>query len=93
MIIRCFLTEIRQPIVILFLTLLNLDHSVLETTVVHGGQMAERLGIGLLIRRVPVRFPAVPNDVASLGKALHLLASGECPCTYCKSLCIRVSAK
>ena len=28
-------------------------------------------GIGLIIRRLPVRFPAVLNYVVSLGKALH----------------------
>ena len=28
-------------------------------------------GIGLVIRRLPVRFPAVPNDGVSLGKELH----------------------
>ena len=28
-------------------------------------------GIGLVIRRLLVRFLAVPNDVESLGKALH----------------------
>ena len=26
---------------------------------------------GLVIRRLPDRFPAVPNEVVSLGKALH----------------------
>ena len=29
------------------------------------------LGIGLLIRRLPVRFLAVKNDIVSLGKAFH----------------------
>ena len=41
-------------------------------------QMAERLGSrGLLIKRLLVRFPAVPNDVESLGKALHPTCLGE----------------
>ena len=31
--------------------------------------MAE--GVGLVIRRLPDRFPTVPNEVVSLGKALH----------------------
>ena len=32
---------------------------------------------GLLIRRLPVRFPAVRNDVVSLGKALPPTCLGE----------------
>ena len=49
-------------------------------------------GVGLVIRRMPDRFPVVPNYVVSLGKALHLtlLASGGM--SYCKSLWIRASA-
>ena len=53
---------------------------------------------GLRIRRLLVRFPAVPNDDVSLGKALHPTCHRgecpcrECPCTYCKSLWIRASA-
>ena len=36
----------------------------------------------------------VPNDVGSLGKALHpTCLGGECPSTYCKLLWIRASAK
>ena len=45
-------------------------------------------GVGLVIRRSPDRFPAVPNDIVSLGKALHSTCL-----TYCKSLWIRASAK
>ena len=33
-------------------------------------------GIGLVIRRLLDRFPAVQNDVVSLGKALHPTCSG-----------------
>ena len=34
------------------------------------------------------------NEVVSLGKPLHpTCLGGECPCTYCKSLWIRASAK
>ena len=39
--------------------------------------MAEWLGIGLVIRRLLVRFPAMKNDVVSLGKALHPTCLGE----------------
>ena len=39
--------------------------------------------LGLPIRRLPWRVPG----------HFTLLASGECPCTYCKSLWIRASAK
>ena len=36
----------------------------------------------------------LPNDIVSLGKALYpYLPPGKCPCTYCKLLWIRVSAK
>ena len=51
--------------------------------------MAERLGNWAINQKV--RFPAVQNDVVSLGKTLH--PTGECPCTCCKSFWVRVSAK
>ena len=60
------------------------------------GQMAERLGNQAINQKVAGLIPAVPNDVVSLGKALHPvthLLRGECPCIYCKLLWIRVSAK
>ena len=50
-------------------------------------------GVGLVIRRSLVRFPAIPNDVVFLGKALHPTCLGGSLCTYCKSLWIRASAK
>ena len=51
-------------------------------------------GVGLVIRGMPDRFPAVQNDIVSLGKALHpTCLGGKCPCAYCKSLWIRASAK
>ena len=37
------MTEI-GPILIVCLTVFKVDHFLLETTMVHGGQMAERLG-------------------------------------------------
>ena len=33
-------------------------------------------GVGLVFRRLPDRFPALPNNVVSLGKALHLTCLG-----------------
>ena len=62
------------------LTLVNISSSKPQ---VHGTgvQMVEQLGKRAIIRR----FPAVPNDVVSLGKALHpTCLGGERPCTYCK---------
>ena len=49
-------------------------------------------GIRLSIRRLPARFSAATNDVVSLGNTSPYLPQ-ECPCTYCKSLRLRVSAK
>ena len=50
-------------------------------------------GIGLLIKRLPVRFPAAQNDVVFFGQGTSpYLPRGECPCTYYQSLCIRASA-
>ena len=49
-------------------------------------------GVGLVIRRLPDRFPAVPNDIVSLGKAHHPTCLGR-NYTYCKSLWIRASTK
>ena len=39
--------------------------------------MAERLGSRALIRRLLVRFPAIPIDVESLVKTLHPTCLGE----------------
>ena len=39
------------------------------------------------------RFDSRPCQTTLCPWARHLLASGECPCTYCKSLWIRASAK
>ena len=36
-------------------------------------------GVGLLIRRLLVRFPTMQNDVVSLGKALHPTWLGDVP--------------
>ena len=65
-----------------------------QTTVV-GGLMAERLGNRLLIGRLSVQLPTETNDVVSLGKAFRpvCLGGNVPPCTYCKSLWIRVFAK
>ena len=41
------------------------------TTLHEGGWWLNGEGVGLVIRRSPVRFPAVPHDVESLGKAFH----------------------
>ena len=59
-----------------------------------GGQMAERLGNRAINQRLPVRFPAMLNDVVSFGQGTSpYLPLGESPCTCCKSLWIRASAK
>ena len=51
-------------------------------------------GVELVIRRVPDRFPAVPKWRCVFGQGTSpYLLRGECPCTYCKSLWIRASAK
>ena len=50
-------------------------------------------GIGLLIRRLPVRFLPVPNDVVSLGKALHPTYLGGNSPVLTDLLWIRGSAK
>ena len=48
-----------------FIALRIVDKGVSKTRWLSGS------GVGLLIRRLLVRFPAVKNDVVSLGKALH----------------------
>ena len=50
-------------------------------------------GIGLPIRRLPVRFQLCQMTLCPWARHFTLLASGECPCTYCKSLWIRASVK
>ena len=53
--------------------------------------MAERLGNRAIKQKfADGSIPGRINDVVSLGT---YLPQGECPCTYCKSLWIRVSAK
>ena len=46
--------------------------------------MAEQLGNRATNQKVASSIPSLTNDVVSLGE--DLLASGECPCTDCKSL-------
>ena len=59
-----------------------------------GGQMAEQLRNQAVNHKVAGSIPGKPNDVVSLGKALHpTCLRGECPCTNYKSLWIRASAK
>ena len=58
----------------------DIHYTCTQTHIVHihiGVRWLSGWGIGLLIRRLPVRFLAV-QSVLSLGKAS--------PCTYCKSL-------
>ena len=56
--------------------------------------MAERLGNQASNQKVAGSIPSRANDVMSFGKALHpTCLKGECPCTYCKSLWKRASAK
>ena len=51
-------------------------------------------GVGLVIRRLLVRFPDRAKWRCVLGQdASPYLPQGECPCTYCKWLWIRASAK
>ena len=58
-----------------------------------GVRMAERLGNrAIYIRRLPVRFPAVRNEIVSLGNALHPTCLGGMS-LYFQSLWIRASAK
>ena len=46
-------------------------------------QMAERLGHRAINQNVAGSVCLCPNDVVSLGKALHPTCLGEeCPCTY-----------
>ena len=57
-------------------------------------QVFERLGNRAGNPKAAGSIPGRANDVVSLGKALHpTCLGGECPCTDCKSLWIRVSAK
>ena len=51
-------------------------------------QMAERLGSRSINQKVVGPIPAMLKDVVS-----YYLPLGKCPCTYCVSLWIRVSAK
>ena len=51
-----------------------------------GSQVAERLGTGF------DSWPC-PTTLCRWARHFTLLASGECNCTYCKSLWIRASAK
>ena len=54
--------------------------------------MAERLGSQAINQKV---VGSIPGQMTLCPWARHftLLASGKCPCTYCKSLWIKVSAK
>ena len=59
-----------------------------------GSQVAERLGIRAINQKVVGSIPR-PCKMTLCPWARHftLLVSVECPCTYCKSLWIRVSAE
>ena len=57
-----------------------------------GSQVAERLGNRASNQKIAGSIPSRAN-LRPWARHLTLLASGECPCTYCNSLWIRVSAK
>ena len=58
------------------------------------GQMAELLGNRASNQKVTGSIPGRAKlMLCPWARHFTLLASGECPCTYCKSLWIRVSAK
>ena len=75
-------------------TTIELDKSMVDACVgsYRGSQVAERLGSRASNQKVNGSNQAVTNDVVSLGVSPYL-PRGECRCTYCKSLWIRVSAK
>ena len=59
-----------------------------QTEVSQGVRWLSSEGVGLVIRRLPDRFPAMPNDVVSLGKALHpTCLGGYVPVALDKSVC------
>ena len=58
------------------------------------GQMAERLGNRAINQKVVGLIPSVQKGSCVLEQETSpYLPRGECPCTYCKSLWIRASAK
>ena len=54
-------------------------------------QMGEQLGNRAMNQKVAGSIPGMM--LCPWARHFTLLASGECPCTYCKSLWIRASAK
>ena len=59
-----------------------------------GSQMAERLGNRASNLKVTGLIPArAKMTLCPWARHFPLLASGECPCTYCMSLWIRASAE
>ena len=57
-----------------------------------GVLMAERLGNRTINKEVVGLIPGHAMTLCLWARHFTLLASGECPCTYCKSLWIRASA-
>ena len=58
------------------------------------GQMAEQLGSRAINQKVAGSISDRGEGRCVLGQGTSpYLPRGECPCTYCKSLWIRVSAK
>ena len=66
-----------------------MQHGAKETET--GSQMAERLGNQASNQKVAGSIPGCAKLCCVLGQGTCL--GGECPCTYCKSLWIRASAK
>ena len=59
-----------------------------------GSQMAEWLGNRAINQKVASSIPGLAKCCCVLGQGTSpYLPRGECPCTYCKSLWIRASAK
>ena len=67
----CTLSEIIMANVIIFITKHKDGHfittSITDTDALYGVRWLSGEGVGLVILRLPDRFPAVPNDVVSLG--------------------------
>lgn len=50
--------------------------SIILQSIIFGLTVAQELGVRLVIRRLPVRAPALTVSVVYLGKTLHLLPTG-----------------